>query len=146
MEIDINGVKITLTKDQLDEISRQTKKYKTINDVNDIIDACEVLNVDLLCRRTGETEDEWEGRQLQLIIRAANFIDNNYKEWTPDFTNTSEYKYIPYFERKKSGWVLVSVSGDFFRSLCPVWFYFKSRETTKVIVKRFIDKYNKYIG
>ena len=149
MDINVNGVKITLTKDQLEEIARQTAKHK-VEEIDSIKDAEKVLE------GSGHTkyvesqftrQKDWLSYQLETIIKAVNFIDNGNQIWKPDFTNSSIYKYIPWLQRKSSGWVVfagvdvcVSASG------CPLWLYFKDRKTAELIVNKFLNLYNQVWG
>lgn len=148
MKIDINGVSITLTQDQLDEIARQTTKKVTIDSIKSVEDALEILGKKRNHFKDWSFEDEQEeaNAHLLIIIKAANFIDNGMKEYKADFTDSSTYKYIPYFERKSSGWSLDSVSFCYFSSFSPVGFYYKKRDTAETIVKRFSTLYNKWLG
>jgi hypothetical protein len=47
MKIDINGISITLTKEQLDEIARQTNQIKSYKDITSFEKACEQQNIDI---------------------------------------------------------------------------------------------------
>jgi len=101
--------------------------------------ACEVLGIKPIKKPFVEKE-------LKTIIKAANFIDNNYVEWIPNFDNNALYKYIPYFNKVRSGWSLFCV-GDFYDiSDCSVWYYYKSRETANTIATRFLPLYNKWLN
>lgn len=148
MKIDINGVSITLTKDQLDEIARQTRKFKTIEDIQSVEDALEILNKkkNYFDQFEYDNEQEEADSKLKIIIKAANFIDNDNKEYKADFTDTNTAKYAPYFERKSSGWSLHSVDDCDCSSGCPVGFYYKKRDTAEIMAKRFSTLYNKWLG
>ena len=97
MKIDVNGVSITLTKEQLEEIKKQTSKPK-IEDINSYIDACDILNQNVNSKAS-ITE------QIQTIAKAFNYIDNGYKHFKFDFENKNEYKYYPIYENTKNGLV-----------------------------------------
>ena len=150
MNIDINGVKITLTQEQLKEISKQTDKEKLkVKDITSIEIAEKVLKD---CRSHTKfyqgdfirTKD-WISYQLETIIKAVNYIDNNYQEWIPDFDNSNEYKYIPYFDKKISGWVLFLVRCRCSVSYCQVGFYYKVRESAEIISKLYNKLYDEWI-
>jgi hypothetical protein len=141
MDINVNGVNITLTKDQLDQIGKQLNKRKTVDDINSYEDACDILGDRNYSDKISVEE------KLKTIIKAVNYLDNNSKEWKPDFTNNNEYKYIPYFQYKNgSGWLVYFVYGYCSFSYSPVWLYFKSRSTAEKIANKFIVYYNNYIG
>lgn len=141
MDINVNGVNITLTKDQLDQIGKQLNKRKTVDDINSYEDACDILGDRNYSDKISVEE------KLKTIIKAVNYLDNNSKEWKPDFTNNNEYKYIPYFQYKNgSGWLVYYVYAYCSFSYAPVWLYFKSRSTAEKIANKFIVYYNNYIG
>lgn len=139
-------ITITLTKEQIIEITSQAGKQYEIKDITSVAIACDILGEDVPVRRSDETDSQWAGRQLELIIRAANLIDNNNKEWVPDFDNQNQYKYIPYARKEKSGWVLVAVLGYHFSSYCSAGFYYKVESTASTIFKANIGLYNQWLG
>lgn len=145
MEIEVSGVKITLTKDQLAEIAKQQKRVKSSSDIHSYPDACEVLGRTPKTREDFNSDTEWFTHRLFTKIEAANFLDNDGKKWEADFTNNSS-KFIPYFERKSSGWVVDAVNEYSHRSFCPVALYFKVRKTAEMFAERFLPTYNKYLG
>jgi hypothetical protein len=131
MDINVNGVNITLTKDQLDQIGKQLNKRKTVDDINSYEDACDILGDRNYSDKISVEE------KLKTIIKAVNYLDNNSKEWKPDFTN--QYK-------NGSGWLVYVVKDYCSFSLAPVCLYFKSRSTAEKIANKFIVYYNNYIG
>lgn len=139
MQIDVNGVKITLTKDQLKEIVRQTQK-STIESIDSYEKACEVLGW-----APNKAASDYD--QLLTIIKAANFIDNGNKEWNADFADDRYYKYLPHIAKTRSGgWSLNDIYFYYSNSYCPVGFYYKSRTTAEYITKKFIKLYSKVWG
>ncbi len=147
MDINVNGVNITLTKEQLAEIARQTEKKATINDINSYEDACKILS------RTPNYTLQFINRKyfiqhiLETIIEAANFIDNDYKKWKADFTDTNIFKYLPRFERISSGWVLAGVFVHCYYADAGsgFGFYYMKESTAKLIANKFIKEYNIYL-
>ena len=139
MKIDIKGVSITLTKEQIEEIHRQTNKFKSVKDINNYKDACEILDEQFL---NGATCYE----QLNTIIRAVNFIDNGYKIWKPKFDGNS-YNYYPYFKEVNNSLVFFDSRCRYIICSGRVGFYLKE-ETSSYIGKKFINLYqeiyNKY--
>jgi hypothetical protein len=146
MDVDVNGVKITLTQDQLDEISRQTRKKRTVKDITDYEVACDIISRKPDYRLQEISNKYWAEHVLETMIEAANYIDNGFKRWTPDFEDTNEYKYIPYFEKNRSGWVASGVLYCFYGSEFSVGLYFKKEETAKLFMKTFINTYKVYLG
>lgn len=109
-------------------------------------DACKILKQKQRKESDYDDTKEWYSHQLLTIIKAANFLDNNNEIWNADFDNRNTYKYIPYWIKQASGWVVDSVHCYHCSSHCSVGLYFKKEDTANVISKRFIDLYNKYMG
>jgi len=66
--------------------------------------------------------------------------------WKPDFTNYNQYKYYPYFERKKSGWVLCSDCFDFIDcAFLGSGYFYKTRELAMYAGEQFLDIYKDYL-
>lgn len=141
MNIEVNGVKITLTDDQLAEIAKQTSKKVKVEDLDYSL-ACKVLNKRERNRSDYNEEQEYLTHVLLTIIKAANYIDNGNKEWKPDFSESSR-NYIPYLKKKTFSWVLYSVDCYASYSRCPLGFYYKIKKTAEIIVKKQLDLYNK---
>lgn len=86
MNIDINGVKITLTQDQINEIARQTNKY-SYNDIKTEMDILHYMNISL---------DNWKLKSIRdKIAIMAKCLNNNVKL---DFKNRNQKKYYLYYE------------------------------------------------
>ena len=142
----------TIDKDearkQLSRLEKEVSKLReiidqpeySVKDIKSLDDACDIL---------GENKryfmDASTSKRLKTIIKAANFIANGGEVWIPDFTNRNKYKFIPYFERKASGWVAYFVSYCYSSSGYPLGFYFKNREDAEYISKQFIDLYNTWL-
>lgn len=122
------------------------EKPKNIKErIKDFSDVLEVLGID-----TDDFEDGVEGleedevayRQIKLIVKALN------EGWIPDWTNSSEAKYFPWFKMGSS-------SGSGFSYLdCDYWatfagvgsrLCFKSRELAEYAGKQFTEIYKKYM-
>lgn len=82
---------------------------------------------------------------LLAKIKACNHIDNEGKEWIADFSD-SNYKYIPYFQKNGSAWLLGYVDHCTSGTYCPVGFYFKTRSTAEYFVKRWLNEYSEWLG
>ncbi len=150
MKIDINGVSITLTTDQLAEIAKQTQSKLTLDNLYSIQDAEKILSD---CKSHIKFDSsqfcrvkDWTTYQLETIIKAANYIDNNHSEWIPDFTNSNITKYLPYWEKKASGWSLVCVVSFSVGSGCSVGLFYMKKSTAELLAKRFDSLYQNYLG
>lgn len=136
--IEVNGVSIRLTKEQLEQIDNQRSKKYQINDITSYGAACEILGED--SDKNASNKDK-----LGTIIRAANFIDNENKEWESNSLDKKSRKYFAWFEYTDSGWVFLSSSYVCYSSAGWVGLYFKNENTCAKIAQRFIEIYNKYI-
>ena len=143
----VNGkdIQITLTKEQLSEIRKQTDNIKTIDDIQSYEDACKILHQEEADEDTFTYEQDWINHQILTIVKASNYIDNNYQVYKPNF-NDNTYKYLPWFKKTSSGWVLHSLGSYVSYGFCPVGFYYKNQQSGETIVKRFITLYNKWLG
>jgi hypothetical protein len=140
MNINVNGVNITLTKEQLQEIERQLKETKTVEDINSYEDACEVLELEVNLNATA-TE------KILTIVKAVNFIDNDCKIWKPNFLDTNEYKWFPYFKMTFSGWVFYDdYYFNFGNASVGSGFYFKKQSSVSLIANKFIALYNEWLN
>lgn len=150
--IDGKDIVITLSKEQLKDIQKQLDNKITIDDIstNDYQTNFNIAYKLLKENNCLVISDEYNTNsyiyKLLTIIKAANFIDNDYKEWIADFNN-NEYKFIPYWKKKSSGWSLCTVSSvSYFCSTCSVGLYYKSENTAKLLVERLDILYQKYLG
>ena len=126
-------------------IQKQDKK-PTIDYIKSFEKALEVLkDTNHSCHEQHEfvRHIDWVNYKLATIVKAVNYIDNNYKLWTPNWNNRNEMKYYPYFEYKNDGWCFGGV-------YVPSWCYcglgsfahFKNEDSIEIIVDRFIKLYD----
>lgn len=133
MTLDINGVKITLTQEQLQEIAKQTSGIRTIEEINGYEDACKVLS------ETPETNPSiW--KRINTIARAMNFIENGFKVWKPNFKDTNERKYYPIHEMKSSGLVFFCSTCSYCYTAGQVAFY-KTDKASNLSGTKFLHLY-----
>src|SRR5690349_14275173 len=77
---------------------KPTDRIKTFSD------ACEVLDINPLdIYNEDDQPDENAYRQLKVIVRALNFLANGSKEWVPDYNNSNQRKWYPWFYMDKPG-------------------------------------------
>jgi len=161
MNIKVNNVEITLTEEQLKHICVELDKSKlgktklyTIQDILNCKDddkayelACTILNIrprniDKYTHTPYPFSiidiEEWNSHRLKIIIKACNFIDNDYKIWKPDFNKTTEYKYYKYFVLNNGKWK----RGEGWRSVGFDINIFKNLLTCNLIGEKFINLYN----
>lgn len=149
-KVDGKDVTITLTKEQLAEIAKQTSNIKTIDSINSLEDAEEILKDNKNHIQYNKTqfvrEKDWFAYVLETIIKASNFLDNNNQEWIPDFNDRNTPKYINWLKKTSTGSVLIGVDDVYYGSAYPVWLYFKKQETAKIIYNKFKKEYDNYLG
>lgn len=78
--------------------------------------------------------------KLKTIIKSLN------EGWSPDFSDSNQYKYYPWFRSNGSGLGLSFGDYDYAASGSPVGsrLYLKSRELAEYAGKQFIEIYNQY--
>jgi len=127
---------------------------KTKEKIKTFEDACKVLKLDakkvipdFSCYPKKDKKAMEAHAKLIIIVKASNKIENNNKEWTPDWSNYDEYKYEPYFYLKGgssgfryNGYGLWYSGTSVGSRLC-----FKTRELAEYIANQFIDLYEAYI-
>lgn len=161
IKLNINGVNITLTEDQLKQIDNQRTKNYSIDDiVNCSTDekayelACEILNQepfiinDDLFKSMNQQNLAYRFLyqiMLETIIKACSFIDNNNQLWVVDFAKDYN-KYYSWWNRVSGGWVFSDVLYDGSHSHLPVGFYYKENKTCEKVSKRFNYLYSSYLG
>ena len=79
--------------------------------------------------------------KIQCISKVLN------EGWEPDFNNSNEYRYYPWFEYKKAGWCFRYV----FCRYCvfsdyPFGCYYKTEELAEYSSKVFIHIYREYLS
>ena len=121
-------------------------KKPTIDDITSFEKALEILKnekIDIFHQYEFVRNIDWVNYQLEIIVKAVNYIDNNYKLWYPDWNNKNESKYYPYFEYKNDGWCFGAVYVPHWGCVGSGSFaHFKNEKSIKTIVNRFINLYD----
>ncbi len=111
-----------------------------IKTVADVLDDNGIMNIEFNMNCQGLTEDEVDYKILKLLTKSLN------EGWTPDWSNSSQPKYFPWFEMKGSSgfrfngcdhWAATSGVGS---RLC-----FKSRELAEYAGKQFTAVYKQFM-
>jgi len=130
---------------------------KNYTELKTFEDACQVLGLDpksTIPNFDGYPEKDREAMiahaKLVIIIRAANQLENNNKEWVPNWNDSSERKYEPWFDMRdnrdgSSGfrfdvyvdWRAYSNVGS---RLC-----FKSSVVCEHVATQFLELYRAYL-
>lgn len=138
MNIEINGVKITLTKEQLQEIANQTQQ--------DVFTATTYSEV---CKRLNEKElqlsdfgftNNSDTRKILSFTRIKQLERYFNQGWVPNWSNNSEYKYYLWYTFKNGGWVFFGVSSLDYYSDAEVGFY-KNEKIAKHMQNYFNSEY-----
>lgn len=138
-EYTVEQAKEIISKIQLD--IENTVPKPIMERVKNFEDVLKVLKIDSFKQKQDETLDEFSYRKLKLIARALN------EDWQPDWSNSSEWKYYPYFR---------FVSGSGFA--CDAYGYqltgtavgsrlcFKTSKLAEYAGKTFSKEYNDYLS
>ena len=72
-------------------------KKKSFDEIKTFEDACELqgINPDSVVN-DADTIDEKAYKKLKIIVRSINLIDYD-RPWIPDWNNSNQYKWWPYF-------------------------------------------------
>lgn len=117
-------------------------------------DACKILALDpekVTPDFTAYPEQDVKSMQayakLVIVVRAANMLDNDGKEWIPDFSDWDQPKYEIWFRFDKGSSAFRYFVYDFWNtdSCVSSRLCFKSRAVAKYIGNQFIDLYNEYL-
>lgn len=113
--------------------------------VKTVEDACEVLGLDPDCLwDESEEADILAYKKLKVIVRAFNYLDNNNEEWLPDYDNSNEYKWKPWFYMNKPGFRLDAVGCGRAGSYAGSRLDYKSESIAKYGATQFLDLYRSY--
>lgn len=117
-----------------------TKRVKTY------ADACAVLGIEPINEevftKLGFTKDEIAYRKLKTVVEALN------EGWRPDWTNSNEYKYWPWFvyNQQSAGFAYAYASYAVARTSTTIGsrLCFKTRELAAYAGRQFEDLYNDF--
>jgi hypothetical protein len=117
-------------------------------DIKTFEDACKVLNLesstiipDFSLFPESDIDAMIAHAKLIIIAKAIN------RDWTPDWTDSSQWKYYPWFKMGSSSGVGFSYDGyDYWATLSTVGsrLCFENREKAKYVGKQFQELYKIY--
>lgn len=130
--IEVNGkpVEIELTADQIKTVKKQTGKIT--DRVKTFEDACEVLGYAI--PKNMHVVDK-----LKVIAKSLN------EGWTPDWNNSSQYKYVPYFKWNGTAFVSHDYNTWYGYSIVGSRLCFRSAELARYAAEQFNDLYNEFL-
>lgn len=125
---------------------------KNIEDLKTFEDACKLENLDptkvipdFSCFPEADRKALEAHAKLLIVVKAANRIDNDGEEWTPDWSD-GNWKYQPWFVKsegssgfRSNDYVAWHASSSVGSRLC-----FKTEAVCKYISNQFIDLYRDY--
>ncbi|MGK0174049.1 MAG: hypothetical protein ACI9AT_000412, partial [Ulvibacter sp.] len=118
----------------------ETKKYDQIKTIGDVLKDNGISQSEFDKSCVGLSKDEVGYRVIKLICKSLN------QGWTPDWSDLSEYKYVPWFEINDSSgfrcdayayWFSVANFGS---RLC-----FKTKELAEYAGKQFEEVYKDFM-
>jgi len=118
---------------------------KIIDRIKTFEDACKERGENaktLITRWTkaGLTVSEIAGKKIKIIIEVLN--EGKKLDWT----NTGQYKYIPYFRRSGARWSYDGYDTWAAACCCAPGFYLETAEKAIYMGRQFADLYNKYFS
>lgn len=124
----------------IEEPQTLMERIKTYSDVCKELNIEELTESDFIFLPKEQRAKMLAYHQIQNIAKLFN------KGWEPNWSNSNEYKYYPWFEYKKSGgWLFYDVS--YYRSVSfgePA--FYKNRETSEFCGKTFLSIYKVLLG
>jgi len=147
MNIDINGVQITLTSGQIQHIRKEFNNkplIETLFNWQDILNFNNLKEVNILPWTKPNTPEKVSQNgfaKLQLIKKTFS------EGWIADFNNINQYKYYTWYEKKKNNWSVFFV-GDYFVCSSSVGFglFSKSKKIENHINKYFFKEICEFLG
>lgn len=144
-KIDVNGVTIALTSQQLKQIEEQTKKnvpiYEKVTDFKSLLKELNTTESKLLPYKYNTSNNFEKYINASIIIAKVASLYN--EEVVLDWKNSSQYKYYNY-KYFAGGDSSVGVNGCRSRLCCSARLCFKSEKLAKVAYQNFKDEYEQY--
>lgn len=129
-------------RQELCEIFGNAIKGTIIDRIKTFEDACNEMgiNPDELTS-SFDTRDERAYKKLKVIIKVIN------EGWEPDWSNSSEAKWYPWFAARPSGFGFSSsdYGGWFTFTYCGSRLCLSSKEKAEYVGKQFVDIYNEFL-
>lgn len=128
---------------QLPKISKSTDLTKVVKTIEQVYE---------LLERDMPTIDNYKHvptykRERALYSQYIDDISELFNRgWKPNWTNSSEYKYYPYFEFRGSRWVFYDFGSILDCSFLGSGFYYKDQKTSDYCGTQFIDIYSKVLN
>lgn len=126
-----------------DTFSKEFFSQKITDRIKTFEDACELLNIDSsICKLDSDSEDTQAYKQLKIIAVALN------EGWKPNWNDSNERKWYPYFEmRTSSGFGFSYSYFDLWNARTAVGsrLCFKSEQLAEYAGKQFTEIYKQFL-
>lgn len=129
--VNINGkdTEIELTPDQVQKVKKSNQKVTDrIKTFEDVLEDNDISELDFKKSCKGLSEDEIAYKQIKLIVKSLN------ENWTPNWDDSNEYKYYPYFDMKSGG--------GFSFSYCDGWYTHTAVGSRLCFSKSYLAEYS----
>lgn len=111
-----------------------------INTLEDVYNYLKIKEEDVIIFKNPKNAFEKYINACSIIPRIVECYNSN---WKPDWTDHSQYKYIPYKYFSGAAWLVVF--GYWCTSVfCSVGFYYKTQEDAKDAYNKFSNIYEDY--
>lgn len=139
MNITIQGVSITLTPEQLQQLNTEIERQKAPTKE---IRALEVLAAYSMHRTSCNNQRRRSVKAYAAIIEIIEILNEG---WKPNWLDSNQYKYYPTYRRAESSvFVYYGSYNWFFRASVGSFLCFKSPELAEYFGRTFIDLWNDY--
>jgi hypothetical protein len=139
----VGDMKKACSADQLKVFKKVFADYikeESFEDVTDYKEVCKRLAVPVLTEKDFSFLPQDQRGKALAFHKIKNLEKFFNKNWVPNFSDSSEYKYYPYFEKRSGRWVFIGSYGYLYGFSGGVGLY-KSKEISDHIGNNFKDIY-----
>ena len=126
-----------------DEFGKENLIKREFTDIKTLEDAMNATGhtTGYLKKSDPESQDEWAYRMLKMVAKAIN------QGWTPDWNNTNQAKYYPYFGVLPSGSGFSDSGTSYYYEYTCVGsrLCFESSKKAEYAAKQFEDLYTQFL-
>lgn len=144
-KIDVNGVSITLTNEQIKQIKEQTKEnipiYEKVTDFKSLLKELNITETKLLPYKYNTSNNFEKYVNANIILAKVAELYN--EETILDWKNSSQHKYYNY-KYFSGGGYSVRVLACCSTLDCSARLCFKSEKLAKIAYQNFKDEYEQY--
>ncbi len=142
------GVSMLRHNSDLDSLKSNRELIKSvpildrIKTIEDIYFEAEVNEEDIIIFKNPKNKKERYINACNIIPIISQVLNEG---WIPDYLDTDECKYYPYFIRRSSGWLLGDSLYDLVNSRMGFGFTYKTKELSDFAGKTFLKYYIDYL-